>query len=259
MSRLNGSLEQDPDRSIQPLKPVRLTDQIVDQLRAHIADKQLRPGDTLPSEVELARRFGVGRPTVREAINSMAGSGLIQVTNGRAPVVGKLSSESLNRLFEHGLAVRQISLLEALEFRYFIEGNSVALAAENRTDQEAEALQGLLEALRSTVGDTTAFVQADIAFHNALATACKNTLVPIVIEGVAEVVRASSEGGLRLLRSEKEWSEAFDVHVRITDAVVSQDAEEAKAAMRKHYEIAEARLWRETKHRESTQTSGAEK
>lgn len=241
--------------SIRPLKQIRLSDQIVSHLRRYIAEEKLRPGDSLPSEVELARRFGVGRPTVREAINALAGSGLIEVASGRAPTVGSLTGDSVNKLIAHGIAIQQITPLETLQLRRFIEERSVALAAAKREQKHIVSLRSALEELKARIGDMDAFSEVDIDFHKTLAEASGNSLVQVITEGIAAVALASSLSGLRLIRSASEWDETYSVHAQIVEAVIDGDPERAEAAMRDHFDKAEARLLRGVRARPETRTS----
>jgi GntR family transcriptional repressor for pyruvate dehydrogenase complex len=224
--------------SIFTLRPVRLTDQIVERLREHIAVSRLRPGDPLPSEIELSRRFGVGRPTVREAMKALAGMGLIQVSNGRSPVVAALSGESVGQILAHGLAVQQISQRQTLQFRRFVEENSVRLAATNRSQAELAELHEEMRGMRATLGDADPFAQHDVAFHRILARASGNVLVGLVIDGIAEAALASSLRGLSGVRTPKQWKMVLFHHEQIFASVVAGDAQAAGKAMRRHFDVA---------------------
>jgi GntR family transcriptional repressor for pyruvate dehydrogenase complex len=226
------------DTSIFTLRPVRLTDQIVERLREHIVVSRLRPGDPLPGEIELSRRFGVGRPTVREAMKALAGMGLIQVSNGRSPVVAALSGESVGQILAHGLAVQQISQRETLEFRRFVEENSVRLAATHRSPDELAELDEEVRGMHATLGDADPFAEHDVAFHRILARASGNVLVGLVIDGIAEAALASSRRGLSGVRTPGQWKVVLFHHEQIFAAVAAGNAEAAGQAMRLHFDVA---------------------
>lgn len=228
----------------KPFKQIRLTDQIVAHIRAHIASTDLKPGDRLPSESELARELGVGRPTVREAINALAGSGLVRVASGKPPVVGTVTGEPVSQLVNHGMAIGQISPLQTLEFRRLLEERAVILAAENRTAADARALELVLRALKEGVGDLEKFSAADVEFHKILARASHNPLIEIVIEGIAAATLQSSRSGLRYVYDEAEWQATYAVHERVALAVLEQQPERAEQAMRDHFDKASERIRR---------------
>ncbi|WP_274631113.1 FadR/GntR family transcriptional regulator [Arvimicrobium flavum] len=228
----------------KPLRQIRLTDQIVDHIRTHIATTDLKPGDRLPSESELARELGVGRPTVREAINALAGSGLVRVTTGKAPVVGTVTGEPVSKLVSHGMAIGQISPLHTLEFRRFLEERAARLAAQHRTDAHAAALETILAELAAGMGDLERFSTADVEFHKVLASASGNPLVEIVIDGIADATLQSSRTGLRYVLDEAEWTETYKVHERVALAVIAMRPEAAEKAMRDHFDEASERIRR---------------
>lgn len=227
---------------MKPLKQIRLSDQIARHLCDYIEEQQLRPGDSLPSEVELARQFEVGRPTVREAINALAGNGIVRVSSGKPPVVGAIEATHLSRLIAHGLTTQQISALDTLALRSFIEERSVMLAARHRTPAHLDALHAALDDMRGSVGDLEAFSAADIRFHKTLALASGNPLVALIIDGIADVAMISSISGLRRIRDADEWRETLALHAQIAAAVDAGDAAASGEAMQRHFARATGRL-----------------
>lgn len=236
--------EADNKRPVQRLRRTRVSDQVGEYIRAYIGSRQLRPGDELPSESELSRILGVSRPTIREATNALAGIGIINVSNGRSPTVGELSSVALPQIFSHALATAQIDTLNTLQLRRFIEERSVALAAESRSADDVADLQAIVVQLERAIGDLTQFSSVDIAFHKTLARASGNPLVRIIIDGITDIALQSSLSGLRAVKDDAEWRRIFETHRRIADAVVDGDADRAGQEMRVHFDEALGRLHR---------------
>lgn len=226
----------------KPIRQIKASDQIQQHIRDHILENNLRPGDTIPSEVELASIFGVGRPTVREAMNALAGSGLVQISSGRKPRVSVVNAAAIGRIFEHGLAIQQLSALEVLEYRRIIETGCAKLAAERATPEQRLELVKLADNLKDAEGDLKAYSEADIDFHNSLANAAMNPLVRLTVQAVAGLALESSRTGLRALTNASEYSDISRIHMDIAKAIQSGDVEATGQAMEVHFDSALCRL-----------------
>jgi DNA-binding FadR family transcriptional regulator len=221
---------------------IRKSDQISEFLSAYVIENKLSPGDALPSEVELAKTFGVGRPTIREAIKAMAGSGLVNISTGRPPTVGMVEDGAISRLLEHAMAINQVTALHTLEFRRFVEESSVMSAALNRTGEDIDKLKKIIIGLHRSEGNLDTFSKLDIEFHKTLARASGNPLVQVITEGIADVALESSQSGLRVVKNDEEWSHISKIHEDIALAVFDGHAERARAAMVLHFDFAWQRL-----------------
>ncbi len=213
-------------------------------IQAHIVERGLKSGDRLPSESELARSLGVGRPTVREAVNLLAGAGLVRVSTGKPPVVGAITGDAISLIVTHAMAVRQIAPLEVLEFRRHLETGVIALVCERRSDADVDELFMIVEDMEQRVGQFEEFSQADTAFHTLLSKATGNPVSEIVGAGISDVVLSASRSGLRAVRDTEEWAMVPRLHRDIAEAVRDRNAEAARAAMAIHFDVAESRLRR---------------
>jgi DNA-binding FadR family transcriptional regulator len=229
----------------QPLKQVRISDQIADQIVRYISEERLSAGDALPSENEWARTLGVSRPAVREATNALAGRGLIHISSGRPPTVLSLSEGPFSVLINHALITGQVTPTQVLEVRRGIEENAAALAAAHHRPDDIATLKRILAELRAAVGNVEAFSKPDVAFHRALAQATGNLLLSSITAGMASVALESSRIGLRYARSTAEWDEILFLHEAVALAVEAGDAERARNAMKAHFDSALGRLERE--------------
>src|ERR1700758_1253534 len=127
------------------------SEQIAHEIRMHIERAGLEPGDRIGTEHELAREFGVSRPTLREGLRRLAGSHLIRVQKGRAGGVfventpnegiGRHVSESIAAMLES----ESVTLYELLEARMFLEVPLAGLAAERADETTVAALLGAIE------------------------------------------------------------------------------------------------------------------
>jgi len=211
-----------------------LAERVAAHIRAEIVAHRLRPGDTLPGEIELARRLGVSRGIVREGRRQLVAAGLIEVSNGRRAVVGKLGAAPLDGFLANAVATRQLAVDEVLELRQAIEIAIAGLAARRRTDADIVELDRHLARMRATVG-RSGYLRHDLAFHRALARATHNPLFALLIESMREPLAASMRATHARRRSAREFAQAHATHEAICDAVRAGDAQAAENAMRAHF------------------------
>ena len=213
----------------------KLSDQVLERMQELILSGEIGPGDTLPSEHELMDRFGVGRPAVREALQSLQTMGLITISHGERSRVNELTPDAELR---PGDAVARMLLTSAPEnledlkqARWLFELGMVRVGAPRARPQDVAELRRLIEAQREKLGDPAAFIRADIAFHTHLAGLSGNRILSAVSQAML--------GWLFRFHSDLLiWSGHEEVtlaeHAGIVDAIESRDAEAAAAAMDAH-------------------------
>jgi GntR family transcriptional repressor for pyruvate dehydrogenase complex len=173
----------------EPVSPVRAYERVVEQIEQAVFTGRLKPGARLPSERDLMTQFGVSRSTIREALRVLQSNGMVQSRAGdpRGPEVLAASSENLHKSMNR-LARASMSLGELLQFRMLLEGSSYQLAAQLRTVGQLAEMETALSAMTEAVDiGYTAFSDADVAFHDAVARATQNTLIVVcsnVVRGV---------------------------------------------------------------------------
>ena len=170
----------------EPILRRKLSDEVFDRLKAMIVGGEIATGDSLPSERELMVRFGVGRPAIREAMQALANLGLVTISHGERARVREITPESAMRqvdtIAQLLLSTSRDSLAHLKEARSFFERGMVRQAAERATPQDVVDLRVLWERQRAAQGDATAFVRADMAFHNRIAAITGNPIYPAVSE-----------------------------------------------------------------------------
>jgi DNA-binding FadR family transcriptional regulator len=213
-------------------------DVVAEQLLQLILDGTFPIGDPLPSESELAQRFGVSRLTVREAIRSLVSTRVIDVQQGRSSLVNPANRWSPldgRLLLARSRADGDPLLLprRLLEARRAVEVAIVELAALRREEAHLERLGTLHEEMLEAHarGDVSAAAEADLAFHAVLFEAADNVFLDALFEPLASVLRTlrretSSVPDIR--------SHALDRHAAILQAVTAGDPQEAREAMQAH-------------------------
>ena len=208
---------------------------VVDHVERMIFGGAFEPGDTLPSESELALTLNVSRLTVREALRSLQARGLVVISQGRRPVVAHPNALPLRDFFSASIRRDARGLLELLEVRLAIEVHATQLAAVHATHTELDALAMALDQMRRSVNDEDAFNDGDVRFHAAVAAASGNRMLGFLVEGMDEPLhhsRLSSIKGYR--RRNQSLDDLVEQHLDIYERIVARDGAGAAASMRKH-------------------------
>ena len=228
--------------ALEPAERASLGASVVERLEELIFER-LEPGDELPSEGKLAEALGVSRLTVREATRALEARGLLEIRQGRRPIVAAGNAALVGDFFK--LAVRRDprAVLDLLDIRVALEVHTASLAAKRATSADIADMTMSLAAMRSAEHDPEAFHAADVRFHENLAAASGNRLLAFLIEALAEPLRESRlrsfAGHLALGRG---TDDLIDAHVAILEAVKARRAKAAAAAMRAHLQQTERDL-----------------
>lgn len=232
--------------TLTPVKSRRLYEEIADQIQQLISGGDLKPGDKLLSERELADRLQVSRVSVREAIRSLEMLGLIEIRHGEGTFVRDTSADEVIRPLAMFLAVERGSLLDMFEVRRIFETATSALAAERATEEEVENIGVLLDRMKDKIrqGDPEGGESFDAAYHYAVAEATHNPLLIKLLRTVHEEwSKAVSAGSQQLLvSSDKNAQRIIDQHTRVLEAIRAHDPSTASEAMLEHVTFAEREL-----------------
>jgi len=231
----NGSSGRAVASATRRQLPARtLQSQVVDGLGIAIVGGEFPPEPTLPSDAALQERFGVSRTVLREALKALAAKNLITSRARIGTVVlprrewSLFDPDVLSWHFETG---PDVAFLRSLaEIRIGLELESVALAAERRSDVQLKQMFACVEGM-ADADDTAAFARSDLDFHRAVAEASGNPFMAS-ITGLVDLVLATAF----TISSPVEDGDARDVtvghHRRIAEAIDARDAEGARRAMR---------------------------
>ena len=213
---------------IQPIEPRRLYLQIADQVRSLIAAGEFPPGGRLPAERELAKRFGVSRPTLREALIALEVEGYVDVRPGSGILVTMQKRSVPDASGEEGP-------LEILRARMVIEGEIAAVAAPIMEPKDIAALEQILIAMKSEVSDEAARVDADRQFHRYIVTKLANkVLLRLAMELFEQRDTPLARQFAIDFDNTKSWTAVLAEHRRILSALAARDPEQARKAMRNH-------------------------
>lgn len=215
----------------------RRRDDVVSRIRGLIQEQELRPGDRLPGERQLAQQFGVSRGLVREAIQFLATIGLLKVRHGGGSFLQVTPGETgrLRRSWREWVSDNRGLVLETLEVRIGAEAFAAELAAQRAGPKDLERMVRALQVMKAAndSGDTAALVQSDLAFHEAVLRATGNkTLYEFLSALGSELIPERAAVGDLEGRMERSFAE----HLAVYEGVRSGDRQRAADAMRRHLE-----------------------
>lgn len=216
-----------------PVLRQSLADDLAQRIKQLIETEGRQPGDRLPAISEMARRFKVGHPTLREALTKLETLGVVEIRHGSGVYVGRNHNALLlsNPIFD--AAVSKKLLLDLIEARMAIELKSVALAAVNRTDAHLEELRQTLSTAEQHFDDDGALNLANMMFHRQIALASGNTVLYQVLDVLSNLFRQEQRVILDIYGSRtKDHAE----HRDILDALQRKDDALAVERMRAHLE-----------------------
>jgi GntR family transcriptional regulator, transcriptional repressor for pyruvate dehydrogenase complex len=209
---------------------------------------ELQPGDRLPSERDLAVAFGVGRPTLRQALTVLAQAGVVTVMPGSGVYLRKPLQEApgeAGQAMALLLMTEQQNLHDIIELRTAIEGEAAYLAALRRTPEQAEHLKAAFAALLEAYGMRGVAAEEDYQFHFRIAEATGNPVLLKVMASLADLNRRQLVATTLSLYHETDRISALRrEHELILWAIVEQRADDAREAMVNHLRHVSERLQR---------------
>jgi DNA-binding FadR family transcriptional regulator len=230
-------------RDVPPFTParrLRTLDDVFLQLRDAILGGEIPEGARLPNERDLAERFEVGRPTVREALRSLEALGIVEIRAGRSggAYAARPSEATLGSALSTLVSLRGASAQELAEFRLSFEADTAWWAARRADAEDIAALELLVAETRRLLkeirDDWAPLTDADARWHEALARATKNRLRIGISLGLHEPrLRQAPALGDAHARYARTIPTAL---AKITRAVKARDAEQARSAMLDHIE-----------------------
>lgn len=238
-----------------PVQTERLFERIVEQIEARVRAGELKVGDQLPSERELAEQFQVSRTAVREAIKTLREKGLVQILPGRGTFIINGASRAMRQSL--GLLTRPGAegASHLVEVREILEPEIAALAALRAGPEHLSSLRQAVQTMEAALeashtlaaGEHPAqrdgnvrtqaalaadlFVEADLDFHLALAEATQNAVIPALIDSIVELLREERK---RTALSTAGMGHGQQHHRLILQAVERRDPEAARSAMHAH-------------------------
>ncbi len=210
----------------------RLYERIVEQIEQRILQGDLHVGDQLPPERELCEQLGVSRTAVREAVKALRQKGLVEIYPGRGTFIANGTSQAMRRSLNLVVKLgRSGDSDQLVQVREILEPEIAALAAAHATPEQIVTMNEAVAAMDAALDDADRFVEADLAFHLALAEATQNDIIPTLMDSIIDLLREQR----KLIFTTPGGPQRGQVHhKRILKAIKQRDVEAARKAMRAH-------------------------
>jgi len=215
---------------IEPIRRSRLYQGIVEQIEGLLERGDLRPGDQLPPERQLAEQFQVSRASVREALRALELLGIVETRAGGGTFVRQTLPDDLARPLT-SLMARGHTLADVIEFRGLIEPAIAAAAAERITPSQLAELREIFAEQEAKIAAGEPYAEEDTRFHELIGTAARNELLTTMLGVVWDVLRASRE---QWLQTNQRAHASLDAHRRILSALGAHDPDMARKAAADH-------------------------
>jgi GntR family transcriptional regulator, transcriptional repressor for pyruvate dehydrogenase complex len=226
----------------QPIKPQKVSVQIAEQLRASILAGEFAPGEKLPPERELAEMFGVSRPSVRDALNMLAASGMVSSYQGGGTVVQSLKETAVGNPLAELIRAEEGRALDVLEVRKCMESWTAYYAAQRATAEDMTELDELLLAMERNLEGLKSSADLDASFHIAIARAARNVVWLHLMQSLFDAMKEFQRSVWRAMNlTDEDHRLLLAYHRVILEAIRAGDAEAARSAMERHLAFAELR------------------
>ena len=219
-----------------PRRP-RLSDSITEQIERLIVNGELKPGDPLPSERDLAKQLGVSRPSLREALLVLEGRGLVQARRGGGFGVTDITGPTITDPLVHLLQRHPSTVDDVFELRHGLECVAAYFAAIRATDDDAKRLHRMSTTMskRRNVRDPFEDADLDADFHMAIAEASHNVALVHVMRGIFNLMRSNMMRSREVMyRQPGNVALLDEQHAEIVKAIVARDHDAARAAANLH-------------------------
>jgi GntR family transcriptional repressor for pyruvate dehydrogenase complex len=228
------------------VKHVRVSDEIVNQVKILISEGRLKPGDRLPPERDLVKEFSVSRPSLREALNSLVAMGFLE-TKGKRTFIKSVASESMQNPLSLLIKADTQKLFDLIEVRKAIETWGVFHAAQRATEEDIDQLRNIIDEMKKAFEAGRSWEKQDADFHLGIAQATHNTIQTHVMSTIYDLLR---ESVAKIFRDQAKVKKLLDHHQRIFNAIKNHSPDNARERILEHLNYVESEVKASTGRRE---------
>jgi GntR family transcriptional repressor for pyruvate dehydrogenase complex len=222
-----------------------LSEKIIAQISDALVAGELKPGDRLPPERELAEQFGVSRTVIRDAVKTLAGRGILHVKHGAGIFVTTSEENAIGRLgaLSDILPLQGVSLRDLFEIRKVLEAEGAEWAARRRNDYHLKRLRGILDDAYRNSENIEVLSERDAQFHVAIAEASQNLVLVRVMLTLLDLLAQSRRESLSIPGRAKLSLKDYE---RIVEEIEAQRHEGARETMLEHLTSVESTVLAES-------------
>ena len=209
--------------NFKKIKRSSLVQVVIDRLTEAMINGELKPGDKIPTEMELAEQLGIARNTIREAIKILVYMGVLEIRRPDGTFVSNGFSEQLIDPMIYGIILNQKNENELQELRGMTEAGVLNIANQKCTDEEVEDLKGKLADLKDAIfaddQDVDRVFEADNAFHAAITEMGKNTMIAKINAMVMMLTYSTRYESVKYMIESKRNQELYEAHEKVYEMV----------------------------------------
>lgn len=224
------------EKSMEVIRRQNIYELVANDIKDRIKSGELKPGDKLETVEQLAKSYGVGRPSIREALSTLKGMGLIEMRHGEGTFVREYDYSNFTFPQNTLLLLDHKELMDLFEVRKIMESNTVSLAAKNRSVEDLEKIEAALQKMQAGEGNEAVVIEADVEFHLAIAEATHNSFLIKLMHHISDTLFSTmKESRSFWLRSEDQTlKRLYQEHEAIYVAILKQDHVLAENIMLSH-------------------------
>ena len=229
-------------KSFKRIETKKIYQRINEQIQEMILSGDLKMGDRLPAERQLAEQLGVSRNSIRESLRSLEILGLVESRQGEGNFIIDEIDESFFEPLSILFKLHNGSFRDILEIRLVLEVEAAGLAAERISEDGATLLYDLCEELKTCTNEERS-VEIDKEIHYHIAKATNNYLFIMFLEGISLILTKHIKDARQvILAAMHERGILLTIHTNVVEAILKRDQEKAKKRMREHFEAVIASL-----------------
>ena len=225
-----------------PIKAKKVSTQIAEQIRGSILAGEFNPGEKLPPERELAEMFGVSRPSVREALNILTSSGLVETYQGGGTLVRSLVESSAGMPLSELIRIDGDRALDVIEVRKGMESWTAWFAASRALPEDIRRLKVVVDGMAKNLEDLKHSEDLDAHFHMLVARATHNVVWSHIMQSIFEAMQEFQRDVWRAVYlTEEDQRLLYGHHLKVYEMIRDRNPDGARDAMLEHLSFAQKR------------------
>lgn len=231
MTSDNGYIYMESTEILKNLRGSSLVEQTSSLLINYIKAERSRPGEFLPSEIELCKKLGISRSTLREAEKILESKGLVKRLHGRGVQIVNESHQATSEMLQFMMQMNGTSTKELVEVRKIIEVQSVLLAAERATSEDIILMHEAINAMKSLGTSREDYINADLNFHLSIARATHNNVIYLIFNTIRPLLHSCI---FRSVINNPRPEQSMHYHEKIFSCIRDKKGKQALEAMEEH-------------------------
>lgn len=220
------------------IKHVRVSDEIINQVKTLISEGKLKPGDRLPPERDLVKEFGVSRPSLREALNSLVAMGFLEI-KGKRTFIKSVTTESMENPLSLIIKADTQKIFDLIEVRKAIETWGAFHAAQRATEKDIKHLENITKEMKEAFEEGRSWEKQDADFHLGIAQATHNTIQTHMMFTIYDLLR---ESVAKVFKERPKVKKLLDHHYRIFHAIKNHSPDKAREKTLEHLNYVESEV-----------------